>query len=255
MTEYTPSAIWGRELRHYRKETGLTQVELAEKISYSVSLISQIETGQTPAVPEFAEACDRVLGTGGALCRLLDYRRADRFPTYFRPWVPDEARATIIRAFEPNVVYGLVQTEDYARALLYGDEMAVSARIERQDILTRDHPPALHVVLDESVLYREIGSPAVMREQLGYLVRGVSATVTIQIVPQENHPGLQGAWVLATMPDGSEIAYVETAARGMVTAGQEDIARLTAAWELLRSYALPVKTSKGLMERAADRWI
>jgi transcriptional regulator with XRE-family HTH domain len=73
-TEYTPMAIWGRELRHYRQAAGLTQAELAEKIKYSTSLVSQTETGQTPATLAFADACDTALDTGGALARLLDYR-------------------------------------------------------------------------------------------------------------------------------------------------------------------------------------
>ncbi|GAA4621043.1 helix-turn-helix transcriptional regulator [Actinoallomurus vinaceus] len=252
--KFTPMAIWGRELRHYRQGAGLTQQELADEITYSKSLISQIETGQTPATEEFAEACDERLQTGGALVRLLDYRRGNGFPVYFRDWVPLEASASILRAFEPNVIYGLLQTPEYATAMLYGNEAAAAVRIERQSILSGDSPPALHVVLDESVLYREIGSPCVMRDQLRYLINVISPTVTVQIVPQENHAGVQGAWVLATMSDGAAVAYVETAARGFVTDSREDLARLTAAWESLRSQALSVKASIELIEKAAERW-
>lgn len=252
--KFTPMAIWGRELRHYRQRAGLTQQEFADEIKYSKSLVSQVETGQTPATPEFAEACDDRLQAGGALVRLLDYRKANGFPVYFRDWVPIEARATILRAFEPNVVYGLLQTEDYARAILYGDETVLAARMERQGILGVDHAPALHVVLDESVLYREVGSRAVMYDQLLRLTESVSPKITVQIVPQELHPGIHGSWVLATIPEGTAVAYVETAARGFVTDGREDLARLTAAWESLRSHALPLKASVGVIQKAAERW-
>ncbi|MCO6004443.1 DUF5753 domain-containing protein [Actinoallomurus purpureus] len=227
---------------------------MADEITYSKSLISQVETGQTPATEEFAEACDERLQTGGALARILDYRKANGFPVYFRDWVPLEASATILRAFEPNVIYGLLQTPEYATAILHGDEAAVAARMERQAVLAGDTPPALHVVLDESVLYREVGSPAVMREQLLHLIEVVSPQITVQIVPQELHAGIHGAWVLATIHDGTAVAYVETAARGFVSDGREDLARLATAWESLRSQALSVKESIELIRKAAERW-
>jgi transcriptional regulator with XRE-family HTH domain len=69
---YRPQAIWGRELRHYRKAAGLTQAQLSDLIYCSESLISGIETGQVPATPEFAEAADKALETGGGLLRTLD---------------------------------------------------------------------------------------------------------------------------------------------------------------------------------------
>ncbi|MGW4413082.1 helix-turn-helix domain-containing protein, partial [Nonomuraea sp. NPDC004702] len=83
---YAPQAIWGRELRHYRKTAALTQGQLAERIHFSEGLISGVETGQLPASPEFAEACDKALGTGGALRRLLDWRKGQIFPSWFGRW-------------------------------------------------------------------------------------------------------------------------------------------------------------------------
>lgn len=88
--EYTPMAIWGRELKHYRQAAGLTQVELAQKINYSPSLISQVETGQVPGTEEFAAACEREPNTGGTLGRTLDYRKGSVFPTWFGKWLPYE---------------------------------------------------------------------------------------------------------------------------------------------------------------------
>ncbi|MFC5946480.1 Scr1 family TA system antitoxin-like transcriptional regulator, partial [Micromonospora harpali] len=137
---YTPQAIWGRELRHYRKAAGLTQGQLAERIHFSESLISGVETGQLPASPEFAETCDRILNTGGALSRLLDWRKGRSFPSWFGKWHDKEQVATTLRTYQPLVIPGLLQTEAYARAVLRGDEAAVEARLHRQTILSREDP-------------------------------------------------------------------------------------------------------------------
>jgi transcriptional regulator with XRE-family HTH domain len=254
MTEfaYTPMAIWGRELRHYRKAAGLTQIELATKIKYSPSLVSQTETGQTPATPAFTEACDAALNTGGALTRILDYRKGEQFPPWFGEWLPYEEGAAVLKTFQPRVVYGLLQTPAYARALLDGDEEGVERRMERQRILDRSEPPTLHVVLDEAVLWRTAGGPEVMYEQLMHLVAISSRKVQIQILPDGKHPGTQGPFVLATVATGSTVAYLETAVRGVVTPTPEDIARAEALWEAIKADALPLEMSKELIKRAAE---
>jgi transcriptional regulator with XRE-family HTH domain len=252
MTKYTPMAIWGRELKHYRQAAGLTQVELAERINYSTSLISQIETGNLPASVEFAEACDRELDTGGALARTLDYRKGSVFPTWFGEWLPYEEGAAVLKTFQPNVIYGLLQTEAYARALMGED---VSARMERQKILERPGPPTLHVVLDETVLWRDVGGPKVMYEQLMHLVEISSSNIKIQVLPNNANLGIQGPLVLARLPNGSTAAYLETALRGMVTVAPDDIARADARWESIKAEALPLGMSKDLIKRTAEeRW-
>jgi transcriptional regulator with XRE-family HTH domain len=252
---FGPQAIWGRELRHYRQTAGLTQARLSELIHFSESLISGVETGQTPASPEFAAACDDALNTGGALLRTLDWRKGQRFPSWFN-WPRYEAEATALRTFELSVVYGLLQTEDYARALL-DDDTAVSARMERQSILTREDPPPplLVVLIDESVLSRRVGDSKVMRDQLEHLVTSVSKRVSIQVVPAEAHDGISGSFVVATLSDRSEVAYVETATRGMTTGDRNDINILTESFASIQSRALPVDMSIDLIARtAAHKW-
>ncbi len=160
---FTPQAIWGRELRFYRERAGLTQTELAQRIKYSDSLISSIETGQAPATEDFAKAADRELDTDGALSRLLDWRKAaPPYPSWFVDWIPAEEKAVLLRSFEVALIPGLLQTSDYARALLYGVEKDVEARIARQAILARkDAPPVrLFCVLDEAALHRDVGARA-----------------------------------------------------------------------------------------------
>ncbi|GAB2464406.1 helix-turn-helix transcriptional regulator [Streptosporangium sandarakinum] len=254
---YTPQAIWGRELRHYRKGAGLTQGQLAQKVHFSESLISGVETGQLPASPEFAETCDKVLNTGGALHRLLDWRKGQIFPSWFGPWREKEQEAIALRTYQPLVVPGLLQTEAYARVMLFGDEVNIETRLNRQAILTREDPkpPSFRCVIDEGVLYRPIGGPGVMREQLEHLVSMVSSRLSIQVVPHGMHSGLMGGFVIATLAGGSDVLYAETAIRGITTSDPADVAAAVECFEVMRTEALPLGMSIDLIKKAVEeKW-
>ncbi|WP_433239327.1 helix-turn-helix domain-containing protein [Streptosporangium sp. CA-135522] len=251
---YTPQAIWGRELRHYRKEAGLTQGQLSEKIHFSESLISGVETGQLPASPEFAEICDTTLGTGGALRRLLDWRRGQAFPSWFGKWRDKEQDAVTLRVYEPMVMPGLLQTEAYARALL-GDDDATAARLERQAILTREDPPppTLRCVIDELVLHRLVGSPEIVRDQLKHLVEIASSQVSVQVVPRGCvRTGILAGFAIATLEGGVEVVYLETAIHGLTTGDQDEVAAAVKQFEAIRIEALPLGMSLELIKRTAE---
>ncbi|MDF5756468.1 helix-turn-helix transcriptional regulator [Spongiactinospora sp. TRM90649] len=255
--QYTPQAIWGRELRHYRLAAGLTQAQLAKLIHFSESLISGIETGQLPAGRDFAEQCDRVLNTGGALARLLDWRRGQLIPPWFGKWRDKEQAALTIRSYEPLVVPGLLQTEAYARALLEEPDATIGVRMERQALLTRESPPPpiLRCVIDEAILHRPCGDPAIMREQLLHLAGCTGPRLSVQVLPHGMHVGLLGGFALATLSDGSDILYLETAIRGLTTSDPEDVVEAVECFEALRTEALPLNMSIDLIKRTAEeRW-
>ncbi|MFI7626639.1 helix-turn-helix domain-containing protein [Microbispora rosea] len=244
---YSPQAIWGRELRHYRQAAGLTQTQLAQKVHFSESLISGIETGQLPASPEFAQCCDEALSTGGALQRLLDWRKGQVFPSWFGKWRDKEQVATALRTCQPLVIPGLLQTEAYARVLLSGDETAVAARLDRQRIL--------RCVIDEAVLHRPIGGPLVMCEQLNHLLAMVSPRLSIQVVPHGMHSGLLGGFSIATLDGGNDLVYMETAVRGLTTSDHEDVAAAIECFEAIRTEALPLSMSTNLIRKTMEeRW-
>jgi hypothetical protein len=107
-------------------------------------------------------------------------------------------------------------------------------------------------VLDETVLRREVGSPEIMREQLRHLVESASERVSIHVIRARRHRGVNGSFVLAALQDRSEVAYVETAARGVTTGEPQDLGTLTERFESIRSQALPVDQSLDLITRTAD---
>ncbi|WP_433464738.1 helix-turn-helix domain-containing protein [Spirillospora sp. CA-128828] len=253
----SPTLIaYGNQVRFYRERTGLSQDRLGERFPVSGSYIGQIETGKTRCTIEFAQQLDEIVGAEGCLMRLWkDLVQDAAYPTWF-DWPPIEREAAMVQAFELSVVHGLLQTPKYAMALL-DDEAAVSARMARQSILTRENPspPALSVLLDESVLTRDVGGPEIMREQLEQLILLQRRRLTVQVVPAEIHDGLSGSFILATMADRSEVAYVETALRGMTMAGAADIAKLSEALVSLRASAYSVRESIELIRKVVEeKW-
>ncbi len=241
-------------IRRHRKKAGLTQVELADLIPCSDKTISAIEVERDRPSREMVIAIERALELSeDALLDLYDLLESESLPGWMRDWIVEERQATRLRWFEMAIIPGLLQSEDYARALL-NSEPAVRARMERQNILTADDPPTLRFVIDEAALYRDKGGSQVMYDQLKRLVASVCEHLTIQIIPSAVSPRLSGAFVLATV-DGREVAYVDTAVRGIVTSSRDDIARLEDVWETIRTFALPQQDSLDFINRIAeDRW-
>jgi len=242
-------------VRRYRKLRGHTQAQLAALIPCSDKTISAIETGRDRPSREMIVAVEAALGLPpDALVDLYDLLDAESLPSWMRDWLVEERSATSLRNFELAIIPGLLQTEEYARSLLHDNDAAVQARMDRQTILTSAGPPTLRCVLDEAVLYRAKGGTQVMHNQLKYLTESVSEKLTVQIIRSDVSPRLSGAFWLGTV-HGREVAYVETAVRGIVTSSHDDIANLEDAWETIRTYALPQQESLDFIQRTAEeRW-
>lgn len=215
--------------------------------------------------PEFAQRCDEALKTDGLLSRIRERMSREVLLPWFREWVRIEQEATVLRTYQPLVLPGLLQTEEYARALLRGShrftedgiEQQVTARMDRQVVLHRTDPPQLVVVLDETVLCRAVGGPAVMRNQLQHLVEtSASHCVHLHVVPAAAgaYPGLSGPFVIATLPDHDELAYLDNQLLGHIVHSVPDVLSLVRTWESVRAEALPQRQSIELIEEAARAW-
>jgi uncharacterized protein DUF5753 len=127
--------------------------------------------------------------------------------------------------------------------------------MDRQGILASDAPPTLHVVLDEAAMYREVGGGQAMFDQLQHLSQCVSERLTVQIIPSDVNPCHIGAFVIATIDGSGEVAYIETAVRGIVTSSRDDVTHLNGTWEKIRSHALSQRESLNFIRRTAEeRW-
>jgi hypothetical protein len=188
-------------------------------------------------------------------------------PGWFADWLSAEREAVSLRLFEHTLIPGLLQTEAYARAVLETHpntssdlaEQRVVARIARQEVLTRDDPPAPMVwaLLDENVLLREVGSAKVMHDQLVHLTEAArQPNVTVQVIPSNVvHPGMLGAFAIAEKGDMSVIVYLETALEGQSIEDPEVCLRMSVLFDALRTEALTGRASLSLIERVIEeRW-
>jgi transcriptional regulator with XRE-family HTH domain len=262
-------AFFGAELRRARTAAGMSQDQLGRELSFSGDLVGKVETSDRAPTPGFAAGCDRVFPhLDGLFMRLMELaRRWDGpYPQWFRDWLDAEREASSLRWWEPMLIPGLLQTSDYARAILAAgpdtveDELEelVSARIERQAILDRSKPPELWVVLDEAVLYRLIGSRKIMYEQLLHLAdTSCRANITVQVVPGEAgaHAGLLGAFIVAGFESAPSILYAETAVEGQTIEKPALVSKAALSFDRLRAEALPRGASRDLIGKVAEqRW-
>jgi transcriptional regulator with XRE-family HTH domain len=257
--------LFAGELRRLRTEAGLSQEALAEKVKYSASLVAAVEQCRRPPREEFTQRCDDALQAGGLLVRIRKAIIRESLMPWFREWVTIEQEATALCSFEALVLPGLLQTEAYARALhegasqLVGDEMEqqVAARLARQAILTSDSPPLFVGVLDYTVLERPVGGPKVMQEQLRHLVEvGRRPRVHLHLVPKGTgaYPGLNGAFVIATPPEGDDIGYLDNQLQGQIVERTVDVHSLRQTWESVRAEAMPHGQTLKTISEAAEAW-
>lgn len=190
--------------------------------------------------------------------------RSDGNQRWFYPWLEAEQQALTLRTWQPNLVPGLLQTADYARAIVGRPDMspddiekAVEARLDRQALFTRKNPPVMWAVLDEVVLQRPIGGSTVMEGQLKHLLTMAEhPCITLQIVPlvASSTAGLLGGFVLAQLQDGREIVYLDSAGKGQVTAQTREVRDIQLLYEAVRASALPHDGSLNRIKEWVEKW-
>src|ERR1700683_5077594 len=226
------------ELQRRREATGKSREEGARQLEWSTSKTFLIETGRSRPQPGNVRALLDLYGvTGPERDGLIQLARDARQPGWwhsFRDVLPNpyevyiglEAGPSPIRNFEPVVIPGLIQTEDYARAMFRNGpreldrdevERRVEVRISRQKILARDDRPRLWAVVDEAVIRRVVGGSEVMRGQLRHLVDAAQqGKTTVQVVPYRAgaHAGTTGPFVILDFPEATDPTAVYVARRG-----------------------------------------
>lgn len=265
--ETNPAAFLGDELRRARPAAGFSsQDALAAKLGFDRTVIAKAETGERPPTVDvlaaWCQACrldDDLFGRLAVLAR----RGNGPVPTWFEDWLRAEGAAHALSIWQPLIVPGLLQIAEYARALFVAagaddakaDEL-VAVRLERQLILDRADPPHLVAILDESVLHRLIGSPAIMGDQLSHLgSMAERANVQVQVVPSARgaNAGLSGGFALASCDDAPDVLAINAVED--VTEERKPLVRHAALlFDLVRGDALPREESRTLISEAAEQW-
>jgi transcriptional regulator with XRE-family HTH domain len=259
-------SMFAEELIAMRKQRGWTQEELAARMLVSTSTIANIESGYRAPTPAQAAQADEVFGTPGTFQRHERRMRGIPFSAGFRPFQPHEAAARLIKMFEHSLVPGLLQTRAYAQAILEVNpettaedvKERVDGRMDRQAILFREDPPPprVHAILDEQVLHRNVGGPAVMAGQLEHLAElAMMPRISIQVIPADMpHAGLLGAFVVAETDQALAIVYLDSALDGQVVESAAKAEAMDVVFRALQMEALTGSASLSRMKEAAQRW-
>lgn len=230
---------------------------LGERLQASDSAVAAWESGRNIPDPKTLRAIERIVGTDGLLEDIVDNIVAgDKPQKNMGKWTDAEAQASMFLRFSFDVVPGLLQIEEYARAILRDDEQ-VKARMGRQKIMAKEEPPVLVALIDESVLHRNVGGPAVMRDQLHHLGEmAKNDHIIVQIIKMSSPVGAQytGPFSLAIYNGEPEIAYTDDAISGDVVATSDDVSKLRRMFEMLRKHALSEEESIRLIGKVADSW-
>jgi transcriptional regulator with XRE-family HTH domain len=259
------------ELRELRKNAGLTCADVAKALGTSVTKISRMETGDRGLYVDDVAA---LLGLYHVPARrreeLLDLVRngADPnwwqlkpsdLPTEWRDLMTFESDATAIANFEPILVPGLLQTPEYATAMIRGinEELAetdidamVATRMARQTLLTKRNAPTLHAIIDEMVLRRPVGASGVMPRQLQHLLACAQRpNITLQVVKVSAGatPALGGPIVIINLGDGRSVVHLETRRAGAFLSEEPHVRATTLAMRRLSAVAMAPEDSGRLI--------
>lgn len=271
----------GMELRRLREASALMIEDVAKHLECSMSRVSRIETGKSVArIRDVRDMLDLYeVGDETQREQLLTLAKEAQQRGWWTEYesvlsagldtyVGLEASAASIRSFQTHLVPGLLQTEEYSRALIRvgrptespaNIDRMISLRRRRQTMLAESGTLEMWAVLDEAVLRRPIGGHAVMRAQLTRLLEADELpSVTIQVLPftRGAHPGLGGAFTIIGFPDPTDldVVYVDSPAGNIFLEKDKDVRRHTTWFDHLRAAALPPDESADFIAAVADEF-
>jgi transcriptional regulator with XRE-family HTH domain len=246
-----------------RKRAGLTQEEFAPLVGYQPSTVASIEQGRRLPPRAYVERAEEVLDAFGVLRAAAKYAtRQPGLASWFRKWADLEEQAVTLHTYECRVVPGLLQTDAYARAVIWSVpplpteeqvEQRVAARLARQELLSaRSEPPtAFSFIIEQAVLERRTGGDDVTREMIDHLleVNNHHWNVELQLMPrqQTTHARLDGPVQLLETPENEWFAYSEGQQTGVLISDRKDISLIQQRYAKMRSQALTPEDSASLL--------
>ena len=266
----------GAQLRRLRTDAGLTREQAGEAIRASEWKIHRLENGQVGfkerdiidllrlyGITDPDEVATFLLLTREANHPGWWQHYGDVLPRWFRTYVDLESAATLIRIYEGQFIPGLLQTDDYMRAVVQGAHLEESAeelgrrvrlRLARQTLLTREQPPRLWAVIDEAAMRRPVGGREVMRGQLERLIEAAKLpNVTLQVLPFEAgaHPAMLGAFSILRFADRElpDVVYLEHLTNAVYLDKRDEVERYLDVMELLCVQSEPPARTVELLER------
>jgi transcriptional regulator with XRE-family HTH domain len=260
----------GKMVKLLRERKGLTQKEFGELVGYGPDAVSSMERGVRTLRPEVLIKADELLDAGGLLKEVLPEveeamaKTRTRHPEWYRSYAGLEAEAVSLYDYSTMGVLGLLQTEDYARAVFTQRhppldeetiEKRVADRLSRQQLFEKWPPPECSFVLEQAVLERPIGGPAVHAGQLRRLLHiGRMRNVQLQVMPtgRDEHPCLDNSFTLLTPKGKEQVVYMESQGYPRLITGREEVRILAARYGIIRAQALNPHESLDLIEKMLE---
>jgi transcriptional regulator with XRE-family HTH domain len=265
------------QLRRLREAATLTGDEVADRIAWSPSKVSRIETAQSEITSgDLRKLLDLYEVSGSQRDRLLELGRNaqqrgwwDAYGDTLRPEAATlmalEADAELVRWFAPSVLPGLLQTERYARHVISSHmliapparvERLVQVRLTRQDVLSRKRPLDVAIVLDEAVLRRPVGGPEILAGQLRHLLElAEKPNFSIQVLPFAvgSHPAMTGGFAILSFSESlaADVVYLENMTSDLFVESEADVYRYSLAFDQLCTLALSEDESKAFLAATA----
>ncbi|MFE6159527.1 Scr1 family TA system antitoxin-like transcriptional regulator [Streptomyces sp. NPDC056486] len=257
----------GKQIKVLRERAGLSQKEFGAAVHCGEALVSAMERGVRTPQPEFLLKADELLDGLGVLAAAVDdvreaqVKARTRHPEWYRKYASLEAEAIELHDYSNQVVHGLLQTADYARAIFsqrrpFLDpetiEKRVADRLARQQIFERWPAPVCSFIVEEAALQRPIGGHSIHEGQLKQLLRaGRHRTIELQVMPtdREEHPNVDGVFTLLTSKSRQQVAYTEVQGYPRLITDVEEVRLIAARYNILRSQALNVRESLVLIEK------
>jgi transcriptional regulator with XRE-family HTH domain len=251
---------WGALLREKRELAGLTIEELALKLRKGKSTVSSYERATRTPSWDLSVTADSILTTGASLAALWkDLKRTAALPDEWATFLNLERQAVEIREYQMLVVPGLLQTQDYATALLqqhspHSDNIQAQARARANRLKELD--ARMVFVCEEYALRRIIGSPAIMNRQIKHVLDLVQAgRIRMHAIPTseagETHSGLSGDYRVMALGDGHQVGYAEHALGGFLVENTDHIRVLLDRFGALQGEALPIRQTVEFLQRLA----
>lgn len=250
-------------LRVWRSRPGGKAQPVTEILNTSDSTLSRLEQGHRRLRGDEAIKIDKVWRTGRLFELLVWFASIGHDPEWFAQYVELEQTSNVVRLYEADVIPGLLQIEDYARALIEAGDAENPAemlreRMERQGLLDRrPRPVHLTALISQNALEWPVGNPEIMRKQLQRLLEmSERPNVIVRIVPRSwdvgGYPGLDGAFSLLKGPDFTDVAYTQSPGTGRLVSSPAEVERYLVRYDQISAKALPEGPSRDLIRSVME---
>ncbi|MFI8961502.1 Scr1 family TA system antitoxin-like transcriptional regulator [Streptomyces sp. NPDC053493] len=254
-------ATVGRQIRLWREVKGLRAADLGDLIGYGEDLVRKVERGARIPRPEFLDKVDGAVGAGGLIAAMKRDVEEVRYPKQVRDLAKMEARAVEFCLYSNFNVHGLLQTDEFSRAIMrtwrpaYGPEELdryLAARRGRRAVLQKSPAPEFSFIQEEVSLRRPVGGRMVLRRQLEHLLEvGELPHVEIQVMPTEraDHPGTGGRIAILKFEDGTAVGRMDGDFGGRPVSDPKRLRILDLRYGIIRSKALTPAESRDFIEQ------